>query len=104
MDDVNNIVEQVKLATNIQLNKKILREKILADLHMTHNGGLFKLDPSLLAFVSTWPNDELFLEDVYQNPIKINRNEFVVAAQQHYQKVMNRWHDEYQSIKTIRKI
>ena len=104
MNELNQIVEEIRLATDFQINKRILREKIQTDLHMTHNGGMFKITPELLAFVHTWPVDELYIEDIYQNPIQINRQVFLVTAQQHYQTVMNRWHNEYEDIKKIRKV
>lgn len=71
---------------------------------MTHNGGLFKITPELIAFVKTWPVDEIYLEDTYQNPVCIDRQTFLVTAQQHYQQVMNRWHNEYEELRKIRKI
>jgi hypothetical protein len=104
MTELDNIVTEIRLATDFQINKRTLREKIQTDLHMTHNGGMFKITPELLAFVKTWPVDELYLEDVYESPIKIDRQTFLVTAQQHYQTVMNRWHQEYENLKKIRKI
>lgn len=104
MSEINDLVEEIKLATDFQINKKILREKIQTDLHMAHNGGLFKITPELIAFVKTWPIDEIYLEDTYQNPVKIDKQTFLVTAQQHYQLVMNRWHNEYEQLKKIRKI
>lgn len=104
MNTVDDIVAEIKLATDFQINKRILREKIQTDLHLTHNGGMFKITPELLAFVQTWPIEELYLEDVYQNPIEINRQVFLITAQQHYQTVMNRWHQAHAELKQIRKI
>lgn len=104
MNDIQDIVTQVRQATDFQINKQILREKIQTDLHMTHNGGMFKITPELLAFVKTWPVDELYLEDIYENPVKIDRQVFLVTAQQHYQTVMNQWHQDYEELKKIRKI
>ena len=104
MSDIDNIVAEVRRATDFQTNKQILREKIQTDLHMTHNGGMFKITPELLAFVKTWPVDELYLEDVYENPIQIDRQVFLVTAHQHYQTVMNQWHHDYEELKKIRKI
>lgn len=104
MDNLTGIVNEIKLATDFQLNKKILKEKIQTDLHLTHNGGMFKITPELLAFVQTWPIDELYLEDIYENPIAVDRKTFLIAAQQHYQKVMNRWHQTHAELKKIRKI
>jgi len=44
------------------------------------------------------------LEDTYQSPIEIDRTVFLVQAQQHYQKVMNRWHQAHDELKRIRKV
>jgi hypothetical protein len=104
MTDTNQLVEQVRLATDYQINKQILREKIQTDLHIAHKGGLFKVTPELLAFMQGWPIDDMYLEDTYGNPIHIDRHVFLVIAQQHYQKVMNRWHQEHEELKKIRKV
>jgi len=104
MSNINPLVDEIRLATDYQINKRILREKIQTDLHMAHAGGMFKITPELIAFVKTWPIDEIYLEDTYQNPVKIDRQTFLITAQQHYQQVMNRWHNEHEQLKKIRKI
>ena len=100
---IENLVAEVRQATDFQINKRLLREKAQTDLHFPFNGGLFKVTPELLAFVATWPTDWLYLEDTYQNPIEIDKQVFLVKAQQHYQMVMNDWHDQYAKLKQIRK-
>lgn len=104
MSEINQLVEQVKTATNLQINKQILREKILTDLHVPFNGGLFLVKPESIAFLQAWDSDELYLEDVHSNPIKVNRQELLKLFKEQYQKVMNAWHVQYESIKKIRKI
>ena len=104
MNELDDLVAEIKQATDYQANKRTLREKIQTDLHMTHNGGLFKITPELLAFVKTWSIDELYLEDVYENPIKIDRQVFLVTTQQHYQTVMNEWHQQHEYLKKQRRI
>jgi hypothetical protein len=101
---IQPIVDTIRKSTDYQINKTILREKIQTDLHFAHNGGLFKITPSLLAFVATWPTEELFLEDSYQNPIQVDKQVFLITAQQHYQKVMNSWHEQHAELKQIRKV
>jgi hypothetical protein len=101
---IQPIVDRIKKSTDYQVNKTILREQIQTDLHFAHNGGLFKITPELLAFVATWPVEELFLEDSYQNPIEVDKQVFLVTAQQHYQKVMNRWSQQHAELKQIRKV
>lgn len=104
MSDVNHIVSQIKQSSDYQTNKRILREKIYTDLLFTHNGGLFYAKPELYCFVNSWPTAEMFLEDNYQNPIKINKAEFLKSFEEHYQMAMNAWHIEHEELKRIRKI
>jgi len=104
MTDIDELVNQIKQSTDYQTNKRILREKITTDLHVAYNNGLFLVKPELISFLATWPSDELFLEDTYQNPIKIDRIEFLTICQEHYQLVMNRWHIEHEELKRARKI
>ena len=101
---VNDLVNQIRVATDYQKNKLALREKILTDLHLAHNGGLFLITVELLAFLATWPNEDVYLEDVYKNPIKVTRNELLTLAQAHYQSVMNSWNIQHDELKQIRKI
>jgi len=98
------LLSQIRQATSYQQNKQILREKIQTDLHFAYNGGLFKATPELFSFVVCWNFDELFLEDTYQNPIKVNRKEFIDVCGQHYQMVMNCWHIQHDELKRTRKV
>jgi hypothetical protein len=94
----------VRLATDYQTNKEILREKILTDLHVAHNGGLFQVTQELISFLTVMNEDVLYLEDTYHNPIEVDRLGLLILAREHYQKVMNRWHQEHNELKRIRKI
>ena len=104
MSTASDIVNQIKLSTDFQTNKKQLREKILTDMHLPYNNGLFKITPELLAFVSSWPMDTLYLEDVYQNPIEVDKQTFLTKAQEHYHSIMNSWHQQYEELRKIRKV
>jgi hypothetical protein len=104
MEDIKFLLNQVKQATDYQINKKNLREKILIDLHIPYNNGLFLLSKELIAFVATWHEEELFLDDVYLNPILVNRTEFLTLCRQHYHSIMNDWYIKHNEIKSIRSI
>jgi hypothetical protein len=43
MSNTEEILNRVKQATDYQINKRTLKEKILIDLHLPYNNGLFKL-------------------------------------------------------------
>lgn len=101
---IDQLVTQIKQSTDYQINKKIMREKIQTDLHFAYNGGLFKSSPEIISFLSCWESSELYIEDTYQNPIKVNRQEFLEICKQHYQTAMNAWHIQHEELKRTRKV
>jgi hypothetical protein len=104
MTELDQLTQQIKQATDYQTNKQILREKIQTDLHFAYNGGLFKATQELIGFINAWDTETLYLEDTYQNPIEVIRNEFLSLCQQHYQTAMNAWHIQHEELKRARKI
>ena len=102
--EIKTLVNEVKQATDYQINKRILKEKIKTDLHLAYNNGMFLVSQELLAFVATWPDEKLYLEDTYENPIEVTKEEFLYLARMHYQTVMNTWHQQHADLKRIRKI
>jgi len=104
--DLDQLTAQIKIATDYQINRRILREKIQTDLHFAYNGGLFRATPELIMFSSSWPRHEaMYLEDSYQNPIHIADPElFATKCKECYSKAMNRWHQEHAELRKLRKI
>ena len=102
--EINKLVAQIKQETDYQTNKRILKEKVQTNLHVPYNNGLFKVTPTLIAFLATWTSDTLYLEDTYENPIEIQRREFLELCTQHYQQAMNTWHIQHEEIKRARKV
>lgn len=101
---IDKLITQIKQSTDYQINKRILREKIQTDLHFTYRGGLFKATPELISFVQSWNTETLYLEDTYQNPIEVNRDEMIALCMTHYQTAMNSWHIEHEKLKRTRKV
>jgi hypothetical protein len=102
--EIEQLTTAIKQATDYQINKTILREKIQTDLHFTYAGGLFKATPELISFIHAW-NDVMYIEDTYGNPIEIvDSADFIKLAKQHYHQVMNDWHQEHAQLRKLRKI
>lgn len=104
MSDIDKLTEHIKQATDYQVNRRILKEKILTELHLTYNGGMFLVSQELLGFLATWPDHTLFLEDIYENPIEVNRDELLDQCRRRYQAVMNSWHQQHAELRSIRKV
>jgi len=45
-----------------------------------------------------------FMHGLKKAAIEVDRKVLLVQAQQHYQKIMNRWHQEHNELKKLRKI
>lgn len=101
--DISNLKNISDAAFNHALYRKTLRERIQAELVITQDGGMFKVTPELINFLKDWPIDEMYLEDMHGNPIKVDKQVFLIRAQQHYHTVMNAWHNEFEQSKKIRK-
>ena len=104
MSELEHLTAEIRRATDYQVNKTILREKILTDLHVPFNGGLFLVTQELISFLTIMQDDILYLEDAYHNPIEVDRVGLLILAREHYQKVMNNWHQWHAELKQIRKI
>jgi hypothetical protein len=81
-----------------------LAEKIETQLCIVHNGGMFKATPDLISFLWSWPDDELVLKDLHNNPIKCNRKELETALREAYRYAMNAWLIEFDESKKVRKL
>lgn len=104
MSDIDQLVGHIKQSTDYQINRRILREKIQTELHLIYNGGMFLVTTDLMAFLSSWPDHVLYLEDIYKNPIEVNRDELLEQCRQRYRAVMNSWHQQHAELRHIRKI
>ena len=98
-----SLIEFTQLKIDQQASKLALSERIEQQLLITHNGGLFKATTELISFLSVWDADELYLSDMYNTPVKINRNELLTELKQTYQSVMNEWHCEFEQLKKLRR-
>ena len=93
--DTDALIAHARARFDHAAARRVLKEKYEARLIFAYNGGMFKAAPELLAFVQSWPIDELYLKDLYDNPVEVDKQVFLVRLQQHYHEQMNAWHNEY---------
>ena len=79
--------------------RRVLREKYQAKLTFAHKGGMFKAGPELLTLLHSCPvEDEVVIEDLYGNPIKIDPLELQHLTHSRWQEQMNAWLVEYEEL------
>ena len=91
------------------VQRKTLKEKIEAKLTYGHNGGVFKIDRTLLNFVEMLiykdRSEDVVVLDTNENPILIkNLVEFREEIFDRYFTATNEYFEEYQKIKKARSV
>ena len=92
--------------------KQTLKEQQQQRLSVTYNGGLFYVDMNLMTYLSMRvTNAGLFqqsrediIPDSYDTPIKIDVQDLLVLCDQRWKEVHNDWYNEYEELKTKRKV
>ncbi len=102
--ELKTLARQIRQSTDYQKNKQKLREQIKTDLVLAHGNGLFAVTPELIAFLHSWDQDQIYLEDQFGNPVLCDRIQLLTEAKQHYQRVLNRWHSLHEELIHARKI
>ena len=91
------------------IQKKVLKERIAAKLTYGFNGGLFRIDRTLLTFVdmlcTKGRTSGAVLLDANENPVLVDDLEaFREELFQRYFEVTNEYFDQYQKIKKSRSV
>lgn len=106
--DINDLKSLAEQRFDHSVHRRTLRERVQAQLVVTHNGGQFRATPELIAFIYSWTAtimkpDDFYLEDLHGNPIKCDPYVLLKELKQAYQYAMNAWHEEFEQSKKIRK-
>jgi hypothetical protein len=105
MSDISTKLKaQAEAKFELTVARKTLEERVEQQLLVAYNGGLFRASTDLIAFLSTWPVDFLYLKDEYNRPVEIDRVVLLAKLMQAYSAVMNDWHTEYHELVKVRKV
>ena len=95
--DIKNLISETKARFNHNLAKSYLKEKYQNKLIFTDQGGLWKATPELIAFASNHLSTEIILVDAYENPILLDKAQFLSKMIQVYndaaQEYLNEWNE-----------
>ncbi len=91
--------------------KQTLKEQQQQRLSVTYNGGLFRVDMTLLSYLYMKnvnvglfnKSVETIIPDSYDTPIEVNVQELLELCDERWNEVHNDWHNEYQLLKDKRK-
>jgi hypothetical protein len=83
-----------------QESKQYLKEKYTNMLTIAYAGGMFAITTQLISFLKQTECD--IITDIYDNPVKINKLEFLEIATETYNRVMKQWLEEYTKLSSNR--
>ena len=102
MDPIKDLKDESDLAFDVQLQKQNLLEACRARQVMSHAGGLFLVDESLISFLKSLKDldvTDTVLLDKNQNPIKVRVEELLDRSLERYQEAVNTYHQLYENIR-----
>lgn len=100
--NTEQLLKDVKARFSHNSSKEYLKEKYQAKLIFADQGGLWKITPEFLSFLSIGINKKFVMLDMYENPIKIDSTQLLTKATTIYNEVMEAWHTEYEELKNKR--
>ena len=102
MDQLKDLKAQSDKAFDVQLQKQNLLESCRARQVMAYNGGLFKVNHTLIPFLHTLEEtgrSNTIILDSNDNPVEINTTELLQKALERYQEAVNTYHKLYKDIR-----
>jgi hypothetical protein len=100
--DTEQLIIDVKARFAHNASKAYLKDKYESKLIFADQNGMWSANAELFAVLSVLTIEPVIILDNYNNPVKINRNQLLLKAQQVYRSVMEEWYDETESLKNNR--
>ena len=96
--DTKALIREAHARFDHNLAKQHLLEKYKAKLILASQGGLWKITPELIGYLSSIVDEETILLDSYENPILVNRAQLHQQLRDTYIDVMSLWYKEFQDL------
>lgn len=96
--NTDDLIKETKAKFAHNLAKHYLKEKYQSKLIFADQGGLWKATPDFLSFLSSPTLNEIVILDLYDNPIKVNKELLSMKAHSTYNDVMTEWHEEWSNL------
>jgi hypothetical protein len=109
---MENLETYAKERFELNRQKQTLKEQQQQRLSVTYNGGLFRVDMTLLNYLYMknanaglfQQSTECILPDSYDTPIKVDVVELVRLCEERWNEVHNDWYNEYEELKIKRRV
>ena len=96
--DTNALITHSRSRFDHAAARRILKEKYEAKMLFAYNDGMWRAGPELQILLSTCPDTEAVILDLYETPVQVNTRELFALSQQRWQEQMSAWLTEYKEL------
>ena len=96
--DTDQLISHSRARFEHEAARRTLREKYQAKLNFAYRGGMFRAAPEMIVFLNLYADQDIVIQDLYENPVKVNTKELWNLAAERWQECMNAWLAEYEEL------
>ena len=100
--NTRDLIQQAKARFSHQSSREYLKEKYQSKLLVATQNGLWKADPSTIAFLSALSADEVVVIDTFEKPIKVDRVALLNSITERYLEVSTEYLAEWKKAEDSR--
>lgn len=96
--NTDELVAHARARFDHESAKRTLKEKYQAKLTFAFGGGMWHAGPELITLLKGRTEIDIVLQDLYENPVRVNAPQILREAEQRWQEQMNAWLIEYEQL------
>jgi hypothetical protein len=96
--DTEQLILQHRARLEYAAARRTLKEKYEARLLFAYNGGMFRATPEMITFLNLYGDQDIVVEDLYENPVRINAKDVGDMMKSKWQEQMNGWLVEFEKL------
>lgn len=96
--DTDQLIQHSRARFDHVAAKRLLREKYQAKFIFAHSGGMWLAGPELITLLRGRSEIDIVLQDLYENPVRVNAPQLLREAEQRWKEQMNAWLIEYEEL------
>ena len=96
--DTNDLISHSRARFDHHQARQVLKEKYQAKLNFAHKGGMFSATPEMIVFLNMHGDQDIVVQDLYGNPIRVVARELCDIMQARHQEQMNAWLTDYEQL------
>lgn len=96
--DTDQLIQHSRARFDHAAAKRLLREKYQAKFIFARDGGMWLAGPELITLLRGRSEIDIVLQDLYENPVRVNAPQLLREAEQRWKEQMNAWLIEYEEL------